>query len=131
MGWTIGLSLSYQKLCLLSLPLLNPPLVSLDLRGSAFSSLGSAGPVSISGRPQLPLTVDSQQPPILIAFLVPNTAPTSILALRGVSQRHFSQEAQLLPPLATLVNMRTTDSSCWLWSTTDGHWTSAVQTMEI
>ena len=35
-----------------------------------------------------------------------------------------------MPPLATLVSMRTTEGSGWLWSTANGHWTSAVQTKE-
>ena len=87
------------------------PLVSLGLKGRAFFTVDSAGLVFVSGRPQPLLTVNGQQPFILMAVLVPNTVPSTIVALRGLTQRPFTSEAQLLPLLAALVNVRTTAGS--------------------
>ena len=62
-----------------------------------------------------------------MAVVVPNTVPSDIVALRGLTQRPFTSEAKLVPLLAALVNVRTTAGSWWLWPTTaNRHQTRAV-----
>ena len=88
--------------------------MSLGLKGTAFFTVDVVGPVFVSGQPQPLLTVNGRQLFILMAVLVPNTVPSTIVALRGLTQRPFTSEAQLLPLLAALVNVRTTAGSWWL-----------------
>ena len=81
------------------------PLVSLGLKGTASFTVDGAGPVFFSGRPQPSLIVDGRQPFILMAVLAPNTVPSAIVALRGLSEPPSTSEAQMVPLLAALVNV--------------------------
>ena len=99
----------------------------LEVKGVAFSFVKRTGPVSVSGRPQPSLTVNGGQPPILMAVLVANTVLSAIVALKDLSQCLFTSDAQVLPLLTALANVRTTVRSLLLWSTANGrHQNSAI-----
>ena len=85
--------------------------MSLGLKGTAFFTVDVVGPVFVSGQSQPLLTVNDRQSSILMDVLVPNTAPSTIVALRGLAQHPFTSEAKLVPLLAALVNVRTTAGS--------------------